>query len=80
MDEATSALDNESERAITRALEEIRHDRILILIAHRPATLRLADRILVFEDGHLVGDGPEDELLATCAPFQRLQEQPAILR
>ena len=80
MDEATSALDNESERAITRALEEIRHDRILILIAHRPATLRLADRILVFEDGHLVGDGPEDELLATCAPFQRLQEHPAILQ
>jgi len=80
MDEATSALDNESERAITRALEEIRRERILVLIAHRPATLRLADRILVFEDGHLVGDGPEDELLATCAPFQRLQEHPAILR
>lgn len=79
LDEATSALDNESEREITRALEEIKKERIVILIAHRPSTLKLADSIWVLESGQIVCSGSEEELLENCEVFQRLYRAPELM-
>lgn len=63
LDEATSALDAESERLVQDAIERIRRGRTVLTIAHRLATVRLADRILVLQDGRIVGDGSHTELL-----------------
>ena len=64
LDEATSALDAESERLVQLALEELMQGRTSIVIAHRLATVRDADLILVVEAGRIVERGRHDELLA----------------
>lgn len=48
LDEATSALDNESERLVNEALKDMKHQRTIIMIAHRPSTIELADRVVKF--------------------------------
>jgi ATP-binding cassette subfamily B protein len=63
-DEATSSLDSLTERAIQQAIAALVAGRTAILIAHRLATVRRADRILVFEAGRIVEQGPHDALLA----------------
>jgi subfamily B ATP-binding cassette protein HlyB/CyaB len=62
-DEATSALDYESERAIQRNMRRICTGRTVLIIAHRLAAVRIADRILTVEGGRIVEDGTHDELL-----------------
>lgn len=57
LDEATSALDSESEAHIQKALEELIKGRTTFIIAHRFSTIKIADRILVFEKGEVVADG-----------------------
>lgn len=64
LDEATSSVDNETERAITVALEDVRKDRTVIIVAHRLSTIRHADRIIVFEKGKIAEDGVHESLLA----------------
>lgn len=64
LDEATSALDSESEALVQEALERIVQDRTVFVIAHRLATIRNADRILVLEQGKIVESGNHEELLA----------------
>jgi ATP-binding cassette subfamily B protein len=64
LDEATSALDSESEALVQEALERIMQDRTVFIIAHRLATVRSADRILVVEQGQIVESGTHEELLA----------------
>lgn len=64
LDEATSAVDNETERAITQALEAVRKERTVLIVAHRLSTIRHADRIIVVENGKLKEDGVHNELLA----------------
>ena len=63
LDEATSALDSESEGLVQEALERLMRDRTVFIIAHRLATVRRADRILVLEKGRIVQSGTHEELL-----------------
>jgi ATP-binding cassette subfamily B protein len=63
LDEATSALDSESEALVQEALERIMKDRTVFIIAHRLATVRRANRILVVERGKIVESGTHEELL-----------------
>lgn len=63
LDEATSALDAESERLVQIALERLMQGRTTLVIAHRLATIRDADRILVLEKGRLIDEGTHDELV-----------------
>ena len=72
LDEGTSALDGATERALVTAIDEATHERTLIAIAHRIATIRNADRILVIADGRLQDVGTHDELLARNELFQAL--------
>jgi ATP-binding cassette subfamily B protein len=63
LDEATSALDSESESLVQEALERVMNHRTVFIIAHRLATVRRADRILVVEQGQIVESGTHQELL-----------------
>jgi len=72
LDEATSALDAESERVVQLALERLMVGRTVLIIAHRLATVRHADRIAVMERGRLVAMGTHDELLGQNALYARL--------
>jgi ATP-binding cassette subfamily B protein len=69
LDEATSALDAATERRLQRALDEVMKDRTTFVIAHRLATIRGADRILVFEEGRSVETGTFDDLVAKGGRF-----------
>jgi ATP-binding cassette subfamily B protein len=72
LDEATSALDAATERKLQLALDEVMKGRTTFVIAHRLATIRNADRILVFDQGRIVETGSFDELVATGGHFAEL--------
>ena len=72
LDEATSALDSESEEAVREALARLMRGRTVIAIAHRLATIRQFDRILVIEGGRLVQDGSPRDLAARAGPFRTI--------
>ncbi len=72
LDEATSALDAESEKLVHEALERLSRDRTTLVIAHRLATVRDADRIVVLDRGTVVEHGTHSELLARGGPYARL--------
>ncbi|WP_091999152.1 ABC transporter transmembrane domain-containing protein [Marinobacter pelagius] len=72
LDEATSALDAESEHLIQQAMPALTRDRTTLVIAHRLATVRDADRIAVLEDGRLLAIGNHQKLMETSPLYQRL--------
>ncbi len=72
LDEATSALDAESELAVQLAVERLAADRTTLIVAHRLATVKKADRILVFEAGRIVAQGTHDALVAEGGLYARL--------
>ena len=72
LDEATSALDAESESAVQQAVDAMAADRTTLIVAHRLATVKKADRILVFDQGRIVADGSHDHLVAQDGLYARL--------
>ena len=72
LDEATSALDAESERAVQQAVDRLSQDRTTLVVAHRLATVKRADRIVVLEDGRVVAQGSHDALVAEDGIYARL--------
>jgi len=72
LDEATSALDAESERAVQMAVDQLSRDRTTLIVAHRLATVKKADRILVFDHGQIVAEGTHESLVAQGGLYARL--------
>ena len=72
LDEATAALDSESEEAIREALSRLMRGRTVIAIAHRLATLRNFDRVVMLQGGRIIEDGPPDILLQGKGPYREL--------
>jgi ATP-binding cassette, subfamily B, bacterial len=72
LDEATSALDAESERAVQQAFETLSKGRTTLVVAHRLATVKQADRIVVFDQGRIVAEGPHEVLVAQGGLYARL--------
>jgi ATP-binding cassette subfamily B protein len=72
LDEATSALDAESERAVQAAVESLSEGRTVLVVAHRLATVKRADRIVVFDKGQIVAEGTHEALVAEGGLYARL--------
>ena len=74
LDEATSALDSESEALVQQAFEKISKDRTTLVVAHRLATVKKADRILVMDKGQIISEGTHSELVSQGGLYSRLAE------
>ena len=74
LDEATSALDNETERQIQRAMQKLSENRTTITVAHRLATVRNADRILVLDKGNIVEEGTHEQLIQKRGVYYKLSQ------
>ena len=72
LDEATSALDAESEQLVQRAVEALSRDRTTLIVAHRLATVKAADRILVLDAGRIAAEGSHAKLVAEGGLYARL--------
>ena len=72
LDDATSAVDPTKEHEIRDALDEVMRGRTTIVIAHRPATIALADRVVLLDEGRIVAEGSHDELLATSERYRQV--------
>ena len=78
LDEATSNLDSVSEHAVQTAIERLMVGRTSFLIAHRFSTLRSVDRILVLDQGRMVGFGTHEEMLEACPTYQLLWQHQSL--
>jgi ATP-binding cassette subfamily B protein len=72
LDDATSSVDPTKEHEIRGALREVMAGRTTIIIAHRPATIALADRVVLLDQGKVVAEGTHDQLLATNARYRQV--------
>ncbi|HEB7607339.1 TPA: ABC transporter ATP-binding protein [Campylobacter coli] len=74
-DEATSALDNESEKAIVKTIENLKQDRLILVVAHRLSTIENADKIVVLDKGKVLAIGKDEELLQSCELYQKFKNK-----
>jgi subfamily B ATP-binding cassette protein MsbA len=72
LDEATSALDAESEKLVQEAVENLMQNRTVIMIAHRLATVKKADRIIVLDRGMIIETGTHEELMTREGMYSKL--------
>jgi ATP-binding cassette subfamily B protein len=72
LDDATSSVDPSKEHEIRSALREVMEGRTTIIIAHRPATIALADRVVLLDEGRVAADGTHEELLVTNARYREV--------
>lgn len=72
LDDATSAVDPSKEHEIRDAMAEVMEGRTTVVIAHRPATIALADRVVLMDDGVIVAEGSHEDLLATSARYREV--------
>lgn len=75
LDEPTSALDIESEHDLMQLLNQLKYERLVIVISHRPAAIKLSDRIIVIADGALIANGSYEELYADNQYFRLMIEK-----
>jgi ATP-binding cassette subfamily B protein len=79
LDDATSSVDASKEHEIRDALTQVMDNRTTIVIAHRPATIALAQRVVLLDGGRIVATGTHEELSATSARYQEVLAQAAAL-
>ena len=72
MDEATSSLDNTTENSLVKALEELKKDRTIIMIAHRLSTVKNCDKLYFMKEGKIISSGNYEELVSKCAEFRKM--------
>lgn len=72
LDDATSAVDPSKEHEIRDAMAEVMDGRTTIVIAHRPATIALADRVVLLDEGRIVAQGPHEDLLAASERYRQV--------
>ena len=72
LDEATSALDADTEARLHDALREFLKNRTTLIIAHRLSAVKQADRVYVFEDGHIVEEGAHEDLIQANGLYSKL--------
>lgn len=72
LDEATAFMDPENEEKMNAAIDEIVRDKTVVVIAHRLATIKNADKICVMKDGNLIASGTHEELLKTSGEYEKL--------
>ena len=80
LDDATSSVDPSKEHEIRAALAEVMQGRTTIIIAHRPATIALADRVVLLDEGKVVADGTHERLLATSPRYREVLARAATRR
>jgi ATP-binding cassette subfamily B protein len=78
LDDATSSVDPTKEHEIRAALAEVMQGRTTIIIAHRPATIALADRVVLLDEGKVVADGTHERLLATSPRYREVLARASI--
>ena len=75
MDEATSSLDNDTDRKIQDALIRLFVNRTVVIISHRLSTVKMADKIFVFENGRIAEEGKHKELIDSNGIYKNLFER-----
>ena len=78
LDEATAALDSESEKKVQDRLEHLARGRTTFIVAHRFSSIRIAQRILVFSQGRIVGDDTHEALYRSCALYKELYDRQGV--